>query len=92
MEEFFEELQLEPIIDLKELNRKFQLWLGESYHKRPHRGLPLKQGTNEHQSPMEAWEADTTAMRYITPEECKVAFLWAEKKPPIKQAVSPCTA
>lgn len=80
VEEFFEELRLEPVTDLKELNRKFQLWLGESYHKRPHRGLPLKTGSNEHQSPMEAWEADASAMRYITPEECKVAFLWAAEK------------
>lgn len=80
VEEFFEELRLEPVTDLKELNRKFQLWLEESYHKRPHRGLPLKQGSNEHLSPLEAWEADTTEMRYITPEECKAAFLWAEEK------------
>lgn len=80
VEEFFEELRLEPVITLKELNRKFQLWLEESYHKRPHRGLPLKQGSTEHQSPIEAWEADTTIMRYITPEECKAAFLWAEEK------------
>jgi transposase InsO family protein len=27
VEEFFEELRLEPVSDLKELNRKFQLWL-----------------------------------------------------------------
>jgi putative transposase len=80
VEEFFEELRLEPVTDLKELNRKFQLWLQESYHKRPHRGLPLKQGSNEHQSPMEAWETDAATMRYITPEECKAAFLWTEEK------------
>jgi putative transposase len=65
---------------LKELNRKFQLWLGESYHKRPHRGLPLKEGSKEHQSPLEAWETDPTKLRYITPEECKAAFLWTEEK------------
>jgi putative transposase len=80
VEEFFEELRLEPVISLKELNRKFHLWLNESYHKRSHRGLPLKQGGNEHQSPLEAWEADSAEMRYITPEECKMAFLWAEER------------
>jgi hypothetical protein len=80
VEEFFEELRLEPVTTLKELNRKFQLWLEESYHKRSHRGLPLKQGVNKHLSPLEAWEADPTVMRYITPEECKAAFLWVEEK------------
>jgi putative transposase len=80
VEEFLEELRLEPVNDLKELNRKFQLWLGESYHKRPHRGLPLKEGSKEHQSPLEAWETDPTKLRYITPEECKAAFLWTEEK------------
>ena len=80
VEEFIEELRLEPVTTLKELNHKFQLWLEESYHKRPHRGLPLKQGSNEHQSPIEAWEADATTMRYITPEECQAAFLWTEEK------------
>ena len=80
VEEFFEELRLEPVTTLKELNRKFQLWLEESYHKRSHRGLPLKQGVNEHLSPLEAWEADPIVMRYITPEECKAAFLWVEEK------------
>jgi putative transposase len=80
VEEFLEELRLEPVSDLKELNRKFQLWLEESYHKRPHRGLPLKEGQKEHQSPREAWEADRTELRMITPEECKRAFLWTKNK------------
>ena len=31
-------------------------------------------------SPSEAWEADTKPMRYITPEECRSAFLWAEER------------
>lgn len=79
-EEFLEELGLEPVSTLKELNGKFQIWLQESYHKRPHSGLPAKEGTGEHMSPMEAWEADTHIMRYITPEECKAAFLWTETR------------
>lgn len=78
--EFLQELRLEPVSTLKELNSKFQLWLQESYHKRPHRGLVIKEGTNIHISPVEAWEADTSTMRYITPEECKSAFLWAEER------------
>jgi putative transposase len=80
VEEFLEELRLEPVSTLKELNRKFQLWLQESYHKRPHRGLPVKGGTNVHMSPLEAWEADPNTMKYITPEECKSAFLWVEER------------
>ena len=80
VEEFLEELSLEPVSTLKELNQKFQLWLQESYHKRAHRGLPVKEGTNIHMSPLEAWEADTKQMRYITPEECRSAFLWAEER------------
>lgn len=80
VEEFLEELRLEPVSTLKELNRKFQLWLQESYHKRPHRGLPVKEGTNVHLSPLDAWEADPNSLRYITPEECKAAFLWAEER------------
>lgn len=80
VEEFLEELNLEPVSTLTELNRKFQLWLQECYHKRPHRGLPVKDGTNIHMSPLEAWEADTKPMRYITPEECRSAFLWAEER------------
>jgi len=80
VEGFLEELKLEPVSNLKELNRKFQLWLQESYHKRPHRGLPVKEESNIHLSPLEAWEADPNAMRYITPEECRSAFLWAEER------------
>lgn len=80
VEEFLEELSLEPVSTLKELNRKFQLWLQESYHKRPHRGLPMKEGTKIHMSPLEAWEADTNTMKHITPEEWKAAFLWAEER------------
>jgi putative transposase len=80
VEEFLEELRLEPVTTLKELNRKFQLWLQGSYHKRQHHGLPTKEGTNIHMSPLEAWEADTSTLKHITPEECKSAFLWAEER------------
>ncbi len=80
VEEFLQELSLEPVSTLAELNKKFQLWLKECYHKRPHRGLPVKEGTNIHMSPMEAWEADTKQMRYVTPEACRAAFLWAEER------------
>lgn len=80
VEEFLQELKLEPVKTLKELNHKFHLWLQGCYHKRPHRGLPLKEGTKTHMSPLEAWEADDTEMRYITPEECRAAFLWAEER------------
>ena len=80
VEEFLQELSLEPVSELKELNRKFQLWLQESYHKRPHRGLPLKAGTKIHMSPLEAWEADPHVMRHLTPEECRSAFLWEEER------------
>lgn len=80
VEEFLDELKLEPLSTLKELNHKFQLWLQESYHKRAHHGLAKKEGTNIHMSPLEAWEIDTHTMRYITPEECKSAFLWAEER------------
>jgi putative transposase len=80
VDEFLEELRLEPLSTLKELNYKFQLWLQESYHKRPHRGLPLKDGTNVHLSPLEAWEADINTLRSITPEECKSAFLWVAER------------
>lgn len=79
-EEFLQELRLEPVKTLNELNHKFQLWLQECYHKRPHRSLPLKEGTKVHMNPLEAWEADDVKMRYITPEECKAAFLWAEER------------
>ena len=75
VEEFSEEIKLENISTLKELNQKFQLWLQESYHKRPHKGLQLKNGTKMHLSPLEAWETDKTVLRLLTSEECKMAFL-----------------
>lgn len=80
IEEFLQELSLEPVTTIKELNYKFQLWLQGCYHNRPHRGLPLKEGTKTHMSPLEAWNSDSTAMKYITPEECRTAFLWAEDR------------
>ena len=92
VEEFFEELRLEPVTELKELNHKFQLWLGESYHKRPHRGLPLKQGSNEHQSPMEAWKPIPPQCGILRRKNAKRRFYGRKKKPPTKQAVSPYTA
>ena len=80
VEEFFEEIKLENIGTLKELNQKFQLWLQESYHRRPHKGLPKNEETNKHLSPLEAWEADKKELKSITPEECKSAFLWSEER------------
>ncbi len=80
MEEFLEELTLEPVESLKELNNKWRLWLREYYHKRPHRGLPQKEGTKEHNSPVEIWAKDNKELRIATAEQCRNAFLWQDER------------
>jgi hypothetical protein len=76
MGEFLDEITLEPVETLKELNDKWKLWLREYYHKRPHQGLPLKEGTKEHLSPEEAWNNDKTELTAATPEKCRESFMW----------------
>ena len=39
VEEFFQELSLEPAHTLTELNRKDRSWLEESYQQKPHSSL-----------------------------------------------------
>jgi len=61
---------------LEELNSKWKLWLREYYHKRSHRGRPLKEGTKEHLTPEGAWNSDIKELAVVTPEKCRESFLW----------------
>lgn len=80
LEEFLQELKLEPVDTLKEMNNKWRMWLEEGYSARPHSSLACKDSTKVHMSPLEAWEKDERKLRTVTPEGCREAFLWEEKR------------
>lgn len=73
VEEFFQELSLEPVDTLTELNRKYKIWLEEGYHRKPHSSL-------DGETPMERFQGDARHLRMATAEECYDAFLHEETR------------
>ena len=73
VEEFFQELSLEPAHTLIELNRKYRSWLEEGYQQKPHSSL-------DDETPMERFQRDARHLRMATVEECFDAFLHDETR------------
>jgi len=71
--EFLEELALEPPKTLAELNLKFRHWLEEGYLHRPHSGL-------EGKSPHTAYQENPKHVRFTSSSECRDVFLWEETR------------
>lgn len=71
--EFLQEIALEKPKTLGELNRKFRIWIDEGYNNSPHSGL-------NGDTPMHAYSANPRKVRFVTPEECRDAFLWEDTR------------
>lgn len=71
--EFIQEITLEKPKNLDELNRKFRIWLDEGYNNSPHSSL-------NGDTPFQAYSSDAKKVRFVTPEECREAFLWEETR------------
>lgn len=69
VEEFLNELKLQPMKDLEEMNKAFRIWLEEGYNHKPHSSL-------NGQTPAGAFASDPEPIRFASPEQCKDAFLW----------------
>ena len=73
MSEFLEELSLEPPGSLETLNQKFRIWLDEGYIHKEHDSL-------SDQTPYEAYQADTSKVRFVSQQECHDLFLWEQTR------------
>lgn len=73
VEEFMGEVGLEKPKTLEELNRHFRVWLEEGYNHSEHSSL-------EGVSPAVAFANNKRHIRFVTPEECRDAFLWEETR------------
>jgi transposase InsO family protein len=71
--EFLEELTLEPAASLAELNRKFRVWLEEGYVHKPHDALAGK-------TPFEAYRENPKKVRFTSSLECNSVFMWEDTR------------
>ena len=86
VEQFLEELSLEPVKTLSELNRKFSIWLDEGYTHSHHNALTVEERDKKtgkllrklERTPYQAYTEDPAKVRYISSIECRDAFLWEE--------------
>jgi hypothetical protein len=88
VDQFLNELALEPVKELSELNRKFNIWLDEGYTHDAHDSLKLEERdphTGEilhrrERTPYQAYTEDPAKVRYVSSLECRDAFLWEEQR------------
>ena len=71
--EFLEELALEPPENLSELNKMFRVWLDEGYICCPHSGLDGK-------TPQQAWQENRKKVRLASGSEIRQLFMWEETR------------
>ena len=86
VDSFIEEVKLKKLMEITELNRYWQIFLDEYYHKKPHDGireyykskgitLPEKGIT-----PEQEWNRDTRALVFLDSKTVGEAFLYHEKR------------
>jgi transposase InsO family protein len=86
VDSFIEEVKLKKLMEITELNRYWQIFLDEYYHKKPHDGireyykskgitLPEKGIT-----PEQEWNRDTRALVFLDSKTVGEAFLHHEKR------------
>ena len=88
VDEFLNELTLEPVKTLAELNRKFSAYIEEGYIHEPHEALAIedrdpKTGellSKRERTPYQAYTEDPAKVRYVSSLECRDAFLWEEQR------------
>jgi hypothetical protein len=88
VDQFLEELSLEPVKTLAELNRKFLVWMDEGYTHEPHGALAIEERDpktgellgKQEKTPYQAYIEDPAKVKYISSLECRDAFLWEESR------------
>jgi transposase InsO family protein len=80
VDQFLDELQLEPAKTLSELNRKYRIWLEEGYTHKPHDALKKQaaDGSDVFLTPYQAYNQNPGKVKYTSTIECREAFLWEE--------------
>lgn len=71
---FLSEIALENPKTLEQLNERFQVWLAECYHHKPHAAL------GENTTPEAAYRSDRRALDFVDADALAMAFLHAEKR------------
>ena len=88
VDEFLQELTLEPVQTLEDLNRKFSIYIEEGYIHDPHEALTLEERdpktgellSKRERTPFQVYTEDPAKVRYISSLECRDAFLWEEQR------------
>jgi transposase InsO family protein len=80
--EFVDELRLQPVSDIDELNRVYRIWLEEGYTRKPHSALTYEDadGKKVTLTPLEAYARNTGKVTYVSTTELQQAFLWEETR------------
>lgn len=73
VDQFLEELSLEPVQTVLELNKKFRVWLEEGYTNKLHASL-------NGLTPAQAYNQNAAKVKYISSLECRDCFLWEETR------------
>ncbi|MBP5249865.1 MAG: transposase family protein [Lachnospiraceae bacterium] len=83
---FLREVKLQKVKNLEELNRYWEIFLEEYYHKLPHDGIKEYYESlgvtipPEGISPMQEWSRDSRALTYLDRDVVAEAFLHHEKR------------
>ena len=88
VDEFLNELSLEPVKTLAELNRKFSAYIEEGYIHEPHDALKVEERdpktgellSKRERTPYQAYTEDPAKVSYVSSIECRDAFLWEEQR------------
>lgn len=88
VDEFMDELSLEPVKTLAELNRKFSAYIEEGYMHEPHEALKVEERdaktgellSRRERTPYQAYTEDPAKVSYVSSIECRDAFLWEEQR------------
>jgi transposase InsO family protein len=88
VDEFLNELSLEPVKTLAELNRKFSVYIEEGYIHEPHDALKVEERdpktgellSKRERTPYQAYTEDPAKVSYVSSIECRDAFLWEEQR------------
>jgi transposase InsO family protein len=82
IEEFLDELRLQPVNNIDELNRVYHIWLEEGYLRKPHSALTFvdANGKKVEQTPLQAYERNSGKVTFVSVEELKRAFMWEETR------------
>ncbi|GHV32916.1 transposase [Clostridia bacterium] len=84
IDQFHEELTLEPAKTLEDLNRKYRCWMEEGYIHKIHSALKApsddRSTADTYLTPIQAYSRNPAKVKYVSTIECKEAFLWEETR------------